>query len=179
MNRQNLALLYKALVRPLLEYGNLVWSPYLKGNIEKLEAVQHRATKIIPALKESPYQERLKILKLPSLRYRRARGNMIETYKYLHGINKVSTHFLPFSEDRCTRGHSLKLKKVKNNTNRRRMFYSQCIVDDWNSLSEEVVMSPTLNCFKNILDKFCSNRMYSETDIFHTQLESKYLKENA
>ena len=39
LDRQNL--LYKALVRPLLEYGNLVWSPYLKGDIEKLEAVQH------------------------------------------------------------------------------------------------------------------------------------------
>ena len=79
--------------------------------MEKLEAVQHRATRIIPALKELPYLERLKLLKLPSLRYRRARGEMIETYKYLHGINKVSTHLLSLSEDRRTRGHSLKLKK--------------------------------------------------------------------
>ena len=105
---RNLALLYKALVRPLVEYGNLVWSPYLKGDFEKLEAVQHRVTRIIPALKELPYQERLKILKLPSLRYRRAGGDMIETYKYLHGINKVPTHFLPLYEDRRTGGHSLK-----------------------------------------------------------------------
>ena len=42
-DKQNLALLYKALVCPLLEYGNLAWSPYLKGDIEKLRAVQHRA----------------------------------------------------------------------------------------------------------------------------------------
>ena len=68
LDRQNLDLLYKALVRTLLEYGNLVWSPYLKDDIEKLEAVQHRATRIIPALKELPYQERLKLLKFPSLR---------------------------------------------------------------------------------------------------------------
>ena len=141
LDRQHPALLYKALVRPLLEYGNQVWSPYLKGDIGKLEAVQHRAARIIPALKELPYQERLKILKLPSLRYRRARGDRIKTYKYLHGINKVSTHFLPLSEDRRTRGHSQEVKIVRNNTNRRRMFYSQRIVDDWNSLSEEVVMS--------------------------------------
>ena len=111
LDRQNLALPCIALVCPLLEYGNLVWSPYLKGDIEKLEAVQHRATKIILALKELPYQERLKILNLPSLRDRRARGDMTETYKYLHGINKVPTYFLPLSEDRRTRGHSLKLKK--------------------------------------------------------------------
>ena len=93
---------------------------------------------------------------------------MIETYKYLHGINKVSTHFLPLYEDRRTRGHSLKLKKVRNNTNRRIMFYSQRLVDDWNPLSEEVVMSPTLRFFENRLDTFWSNRMYSETDIPYT-----------
>ena len=67
--------LCKVPVCPLLEYGNLVWSPYLKRDIEKLEAVQHRATRIIPALEELPYQKRLTILKLPSLRYRRARGH--------------------------------------------------------------------------------------------------------
>ena len=131
LDSQNLALLCKALVHPLLEYENLVWSPYFKGDIK----VQHRAARIIPAFKELPYQETLKILKLPSLRYRRARGNIIETDKYLHGINKVPTHFFSLSEDRRTRGHSLKLKKVRNNTNRRRMFYSQRIVDKWNSLS--------------------------------------------
>ena len=99
LDRQNLALLYKALVRPLLEYGNLVWSPYLKGDIGKLEAVQHLATRIIPSLKELLYQEMVKLLKLPSLRYSRTRGEMIKTYKYLHGINKVLTHFFPLSED--------------------------------------------------------------------------------
>ena len=77
-------------------YGHLI----LKVILEKLEAVQHRATRIIPALKEQPYQKKLKSLKLPSLRYRRAGGDMIETYKYLDGINKVPTHFLPLSEDR-------------------------------------------------------------------------------
>ena len=40
------------MVRPLLEYGNLVCSPYLKGDIEK--AVQPEATRIIPALEELP-----------------------------------------------------------------------------------------------------------------------------
>ena len=164
LDRQSLALLYKALVRPLLEYGNLVWSPYLKGDKEKLEAVQHRATRMIPGLKEIPYEERLKILKLPTLNYRRARGDMIETYKYMHGINKVKTDFLPLSQDKRTRGHTLKLKKVRSITNRRKMFYSQRVVEDWNSLPEEVVDAPTLNCFKNRLDKLWTTRMYTVTD---------------
>ena len=95
---------------------------------------------------------------------------MIESYKCLHGIDKIPTHFLPLGEDRRTVGHTLKFKKVRNNTNRRRMFYSQCIVDEWNSLSEEVVKSPTLNCFKNRLDKFRSKKKYSETDISYTSI---------
>ena len=74
LDRKSLTLLYKALVRPLLEYGNLISSPYLKGDIDKLEAVQHRVTRLIPELKQLPYEERLKTFKIPSLTYRRARG---------------------------------------------------------------------------------------------------------
>ena len=79
LDRLSLMLLYKALVRPIFEYGNLVWSPYLKGEVDKLEKIQHRATRMIPELREMPYEDRLRSLKLPSLNYRRARGGMIET----------------------------------------------------------------------------------------------------
>ena len=58
-----------------------VLAPYRKGDIEALEKVQKRATKILPGLKNLPYSERLKICKIPTLHYRRIRGDMIETYK--------------------------------------------------------------------------------------------------
>jgi len=69
-------------VRPHIEYqyANSVWSPFLKGNIENIEKVQKRATKLIISLKHLTYEERLKQLKLPTLKYRRARGDMIEVY---------------------------------------------------------------------------------------------------
>ena len=91
LERQNLALLYKTLVSPLPEYGNLVWSPYLKRDIEQFEPELYLHYHI------KRHHIKLKILKLPSLKYRRARGDIIETYKYLHGINKVLTHFLPLA----------------------------------------------------------------------------------
>ena len=94
LERQNLALLYKTLVRPLVEYGNLVWSPYLGRDIEKYEPELYLHSKNYHIKR---HHIKLKILKLPSLEYRRARGDMIETYKYLHGINKVPTHFLPLA----------------------------------------------------------------------------------
>ena len=65
------------MVRPHLEYGNIVWGPHLKGDMKAIERVQKRATRMIPALKVLRYTERLKALDLPSLEYQRKRGDMI------------------------------------------------------------------------------------------------------
>ena len=67
---------FKSLVRSHIEYANQVWSPYLMKYITALENVQCRATKLIPGYKELDYKERLKRLNLPTLSYRRLRGDM-------------------------------------------------------------------------------------------------------
>lgn len=77
----NFCLLFKALVRPHLEYAAPVWSPHLKKDCKALEDVQRRATKQVQQLKGLTYPERLQRLKLPTLVYRRLRGDMIEVYK--------------------------------------------------------------------------------------------------
>jgi hypothetical protein len=75
--------LYKALVRSHLEYGNVIWRPHYRKDILKLEKIQKRATKCIKSISHLTYEERLKFLKLPTLEYRRARGDMIQTYKII------------------------------------------------------------------------------------------------
>jgi hypothetical protein len=62
-------LLFKSLVRPILEYVSSVWNPYKTKDIEAIENVQRRATKMLPDMKDFTYEERLRKLKLPSLRY--------------------------------------------------------------------------------------------------------------
>ena len=61
--------LYKTMVRPHLEYGNVIWGPYYQSDINKLESIQRRATKLVTPVKEMDYKSRLKALNLPSLKY--------------------------------------------------------------------------------------------------------------
>ena len=73
--------IFKGLVRPHLEYAAPVWSPHLVRQKELLENVQKRATKLVPGLSELSYPDRLRKLNLPTLAYRRVRGDMIQVYK--------------------------------------------------------------------------------------------------
>ena len=58
--------LYKTMVRPHLEYGNAMWGPVYIGDVHKVEKIQRRATKMISSIKNLPYEQRLRTLKLPS-----------------------------------------------------------------------------------------------------------------
>ena len=62
-----------------------IWSPYKQKYKDALENVQRRATKLINGMSEMSYPDRLRKLKLPTLAYRRIRGDMIELYKLIHG----------------------------------------------------------------------------------------------
>ena len=158
----SLPLLYKSIIRPHIEYGNVVWHPRYKGDEQQLENVQRRATKLIPELRDLDYSERLRRLDLPSLYYRRARGDMIECFKYLTGIYKTKSDILHCDTQTQTRGHSFKLKKTQVSSSVRQNFFSVRVVNAWNSLSEQVVSAPTLNAFKDRLDKLWKNFKFSQ-----------------
>jgi len=68
-----------------------VWNPHHQSLIEKLEKVQKRATKLVINVKKLHYEERLRRLKLPTLKYRRIRGDMIELYKIFVGKYDYNT----------------------------------------------------------------------------------------
>ena len=141
--------LYTSLVRPILEYGNVVWAPTHKRDQQMIENILRRTTKLVPELKNLEYGDRLRALKLPSLYYRRARGDMIETCKYLHGIYKVDRMPLELDNNTVTRGHSLKLKKERMTARQRRHYFRHRVVNRWNTLTEYVVSAPSLNIFKS------------------------------
>ena len=80
---------------------------------------------------------------------------MIETYKILHKLYDTNIDLkLPLCTEIRTRGNSLKLKVERSNHNVRQYSFSQRVVPIWNSLPDDLVSAPTLNSFKNGLDKF-------------------------
>ena len=154
-NKKTIVKLYKALVRPKLEYCVQAWRPFLKKDIEVLEKVQRRATKIISECKGLNYEKRLKVTGLTTLEARRNRGDTIEVFKTVKGLNKVDCNqFFKFSKNTMTRGHRLKLGKNRSRLEIRRNFYSNRAVNLWNTLPEDVINANTVNIFKNKYDKF-------------------------
>ena len=155
LDKETFKLLFTALVRPHLEYANAIWSPYLKKHIVAVENVQRRATKYIPGLRDLSYEDRLKVLDLPTLAYRRYRGDMIETFKVTHGIydSEVITGFLPMNKDTRTRGHKFTISKRNCHYNFRKNSFTFRIVDQWNNLPESVVAPKTVNCFERRLNR--------------------------
>jgi hypothetical protein len=145
--------LFVAVVRPNLEFGHVVWSPRFEKGKNSIENVQRRATRVIPGLKGKSYEERLKIMKLPSLSYRRLRGDLIEVFKYAHGLYKVPEGLLEFETRTNTWSHGYKLKKLRCNFSTRQHFFSLRITDMWNSLPDDIVGAQSRNAFKNRLDE--------------------------
>ena len=159
LNRENFLLLYKSLVRPHLEYCIQVWCPHLKKDIELLENVQRRATKLVKCVQNMSYEERLKYFKLTTLETRRMRGDLIETFKILkHKENVNVENFFKISASDRTRGHSLKLIKNLCHLDLRKFAFSRRVINLWNALPQDVIACDTINSFKNNLDKFMNGR---------------------
>ena len=156
-----LPLLFKTIVRPHLEYGNSIWGPFNKGDQKLVERVQRRATKMVDSVRRLSYPERLRQLGLPSLHYRRRRGDMIAVYQVLHGGMDVPPDLLPTRNDSGrTRGHPWKLDKPRATTLTRRNSFSVRTINDWNALPASVVSAESLNAFKARLDRHWANKMY-------------------
>ena len=149
MDKEIILNLYKAMVRPHIEYATQVWPPIYKKDKVILKHVQRRATRLI---QNKSYQERLKFFGLPSLEYRRERADMAQVYKIMHTIDKVDKEKLfQMSECNTTRGHSMKLFKKRPRLNVRANYFSPR--DQWNSFPESIVTAPSLCAFKSRLNK--------------------------
>ena len=149
--------LYKSLVRPVIMVTSFGAHITYVINKQAIEKVQHRATKIIPELRHYSYQERLQKLSLPSLVYRRQRGEMIFLYQLTHQYFNIDITNLLQYQSFITREHCYKIYKPHAQT----FYRAKCVtvrsINNWNNLPASAVESSSINLFKNLADKYWTN----------------------
>ena len=151
--------LYKTYVRPIVESSVQVWNPWLRRDIDHIEKIQRRATKLVSGIGSKPYDERLKICKLTTLEERRLRGDLLECYKIINNFTNVEKcDFFSFTRDRHqihTRGvaEDLLVPQVTR-LDIRKHFFSNRVVNYWNNLPLEIRSVPGVNSFKNEYDDY-------------------------
>ena len=141
-----------------MEFASSVWNPNRKRDIDTLEKVQHRATKTLES-RHLSYENRIKKLGLTTLEQRRHRGDFIQCFKIIHGLDKVNWCTENkiqgnWKKDLNSRRHNLQLtRELVQNCESRHFFLMNRIATPWNNLPIKIVNSKSVNCFKNALDK--------------------------
>jgi hypothetical protein len=160
---ETVKILYTSFVRPHLEYASSVWSPYQKQDIFTLEQVQRRATKLVPQLKNLPYEKRLELIGLTTLKERRERGDAIQFYKLKNGFNTIDWYHPNSLTNSINtagpasgiRGHNQRYQRqFTRNCPSRENYFTNRTIPIWNSLPKEAIKARTVNEFKAKLDKF-------------------------
>uniref|UniRef100_A0A803K404 Reverse transcriptase domain-containing protein n=1 Tax=Xenopus tropicalis TaxID=8364 RepID=A0A803K404_XENTR len=153
--------LYRSLVRPHLEYAVQFRASVLK-DINELERVQRRGSKLVKGMEDLSYEVRLSRLGLFSLEKRRLRGDIITLYKYIRGDYRQIGN-------QHTRGNPFRLEERSCHLKQCRWFFTVRAVRLWNALPSDVVMEDSVNAFKRGLDKFLNKQNiqgYCDTNIY-------------
>ena len=142
-NTTTFSLLYKTLVRPLLEYAAPVWNPYLVKDIHAIESVQRRASRLALRQKrgDMSYEERCHMLHWPSLSSRRTYFSLVECFKIVFGLSYMANH-------------SYKLYCKLSRLNCFKYSFFNNVISHWNDLPRNVIEAGSLDLFKCRLKSF-------------------------
>ncbi|BHF82677.1 hypothetical protein SprV_0802581600 [Sparganum proliferum] len=151
---------FRTFVRPQLEFAIQAWKPWTSKDLSILEKVQRRATKLVSGQGSLPYETRLSNLGLFPLSYRQLRGDLIQTFRILrgHGCCLVPADFFELATTTNLRGHPLQLRVTGAKLDIRKFFFSNRVIEAWNALPADFVMSTSVEAFKRKLDQCTTTR---------------------
>ena len=145
--------IYITYIRPHIEFAISAWSPHLQKDIETLERVQKCATKVPFVTRTLPYSDRLKAFNITSLKDRRIRGDLIQKYKLLSGLETINWTVQPTIHEDRPRRRGCHVRELVKNCNERYHFFNNRIVSHWNALPDHVVRAINVVSFKVLLDR--------------------------
>ncbi len=124
-------------------------------DIAKLESVQRRESKMIPSLRNKPYEERLSHLNLFSLKKRRLGGKLIEWYNFFNDFTNVdTTKLFVINDSTQTRYNCAKLRCRQFHSDCMKFFFTNAVVRDWDRLPPSVVQCNSIASLENNIDRY-------------------------
>ena len=157
--------LFRTYARPHLDYCAPAWSPWTVGDKEVLEKVQRRAIGMVTNFKGKTYEEKLAEAGMITLEERRKRGDLIQAYRVLRGVDDVDPSLWfemveprPGATTTRETGGVMNVKRSEANNAIRKNYWSQRVIEPWNSLPHEVKQAESLNVFKNGIDNLLFKR---------------------
>jgi hypothetical protein len=149
--------IFNCYVCPHLEYAVIVWNPWHQKDIDILESVQRRFTRLIAGMQGLSYEERITTLGISSLKDRRTELDLIQAYRLIYKIDQIDHE--PFKKvsqvhDKSTRSSTkADLRVNATRLDLRKNFFTNRVVTEWNKLPHDLQTAPSLAIFKSKLRK--------------------------
>ena len=161
-NSRNIIPLYVTIVRPLLEYNSAIWAPITKKYDQQIEKVQKKMLKLLSDVEDLPYQQKLKKVKLLSLRARRIQQQLTIVFKMKNNLIDLRfDDFFKKNNYKKTRGNLYKLVIPKSRTKVHKGFFVNAIVKHWNNLKSSEINVRTCRLFKTkVLNYFSREKIW-------------------
>ena len=164
--------LHKTFIRPKLEFAVAAWCPWTEADVSMMEKVQRRLVRSLSDIRGETYEERLRDAGLTTLKERRTRGDAIETYKTLKGVNNVTkedwfdvvteaarptrSNTEVTEEGERRRENVLKIEKARLEI--RKNWFNARAAREWNEIPENVRNANSKNAFKTAYDKWATQK---------------------